>query len=150
MQPGMQPSPFAQYRAPMQMAPPMVQDWAPFNPGPIQRIPSWAPADPFAYQRIPFDIAPVAQVPNLDGIWYLSGDPRKPAQIIQRRLDGRALFINEQGSEALGTIEGDMVFIPEWTDGFNRGLVGTVRGDRITWPDGNFWSRTPQSPLWYR
>jgi hypothetical protein len=59
--------------------------------------------------------------------------------VVQRRLDGRALFINENGSQAWGTVQGDRVFIPDWNDG--RGQRGWVRGDRIVWPDGNFWER---------
>lgn len=87
-----------------------------------------------------------AYVPNLNGTWFLSGDPGKPARIVQWRFDGRALFVNEKGSQAWGTIQGDTVWIPDWSDGYRQGLLGTLRRDRIIWPDGNFWSRTPAGP----
>lgn len=123
---------------------PQVTNWGTMAPPIGPSITTWAPARPFVYDPVPYAVAPVAQVPDLDGYWYLTGDPAKPAQIIQRRLDGRALFINEQGSQAWGSVQGDTVYIPDWTDGFRQGLVGTIRGDRIIWPDGNFWSRNPR------
>jgi hypothetical protein len=83
---------------------------------------------------------PPPPVPNLNGTWYLNGDPDKPCQISQRRLDGRALFTNEHGSEAWGTVRGDRVRIPDWSDGSSQGLSGRIRGDRILWP-GSYWSR---------
>jgi hypothetical protein len=79
---------------------------------------------------------PVAEVPNLDGTWYNSGDPNQPCQIRQAPGDERALFVNEKGSEAPAFIRGDRVVVPSW-----GGAVAVLRGDRIIWPDGNFWSR---------
>ena len=81
------------------------------------------------------------RVPDLNGTWYLNGDEDSPCEIIQRRLDGRALFINENGSRARGTVRGDRVWIPKWTDGRSRGLQGRIRRDRIVWPNGSYWSR---------
>jgi hypothetical protein len=81
------------------------------------------------------------RVPNLNGTWYLNGDEEQPCEIRQRRPDGRALFINENGSRAWGTVRGDRVWIPDWTDGESNGLRGRIRGNRIIWPNGTFWSR---------
>jgi len=116
----------------------------------MSRGSSWLPSGILPPPQLPPpDVSPLAQVPNLNGTWFLSGDPGRPARIIQWRLDGRAVFINEKGSQAWGTIQGDTVWIPDWSDGFRPGLMGTLRGDRIIWPDGNFWSRTPAVPLFY-
>ena len=83
---------------------------------------------------------PPMRVPYVGGVWYMDSDPYKPAEI--RQHGPRALFINEHGSPAWGTVQGNTVFIPEWTDGMgNEGLVGRIRGDRIIWPNGSFWSR---------
>lgn len=56
-----------------------------------------------------------------------------------RSLDGNALFTNEHGSSAWGTVSGDRVFIPEWNEG--RGERGVIRGNRIVWPNGTYWAR---------
>jgi hypothetical protein len=81
-------------------------------------------------------------VPDLNGIWYMNGNGSAPCQIIQERLDGRALFVNEHGSQAWGAVHGDHVWIPEWTDGQGSpGLRGRIFGNRIVWPNGTFWSR---------
>jgi hypothetical protein len=71
----------------------------------------------------------------------MNGAEDLPCQIIQRRQDGRAEFVNEHGDRASGTVRSDRVWVPAWTDGRSRGLVGRIRGDRIVWPDGNYWSR---------
>ena len=84
-------------------------------------------------------------LPNLNGTWYMHGNPDQPTEILQRP-SGRALFINEHGSRARGMVYPDRVFIPDWSDGSSRGLVGRVRGDRIVWPYGNFWSRRAYAP----
>jgi hypothetical protein len=80
-----------------------------------------------------------SRVPNLAGKWYMNDDGNSPCEIRQRRGSNRALFINEQGSRAWGTVRGDRVWIPEWNDG--KGQSGRVRGNKIVWPDGNYWSR---------
>ncbi|HEV3262349.1 MAG TPA: hypothetical protein VG013_36190 [Gemmataceae bacterium] len=98
-------------------------------------VPAWAAAQGDRGERR-------GRVPDLDGTWYMNGDEDLPCQIIQRRLDGRAEFINEHGDRAAGTVRGDHVYIPDWTDGRgSRGLRGTIRRDRIIWPDGSYWSR---------
>jgi hypothetical protein len=78
--------------------------------------------------------------PNLNGTWYLNGNPSAPCEIRQGRPD-QALFINEHGSQAWGTVYPDRVWIPDWSDGQSQGLRGTLEGNRIVWPTGSFWSR---------
>ncbi len=96
-------------------------------------------------QRWPYDWR--EPMSDLGGTWYMNGEPDQPCRIVQRAPDGTAEFINEHGSRAWGTVRGDRVWIPSWSDGFgNRGLRGRVRGDRIVWPDGGYWSREPQWP----
>jgi hypothetical protein len=72
----------------------------------------------------------------------MNDDPRMPCEI---RQDGnQALFINEFGSRARGTVRGPYVLIPDWSDGRGSdGLIGRVRGNRIVWPNGSFWARLP-------
>src|SRR5262245_34742008 len=82
-----------------------------------------------------------ARVPNISGTWYMNGDPYQPCQVIQRRLDSNAYFINEHGSGAWAVVVADQVWIPEWSDGRQQGLLGLLRGNRIVWPNGTFWSR---------
>jgi len=81
---------------------------------------------------------------NLSGIWYMNGEQDKPTRIIQYG-PGRALFINEHGSQAWGSVRGNRVWIPDWTwgEGWNthQGLWGTLMGNRLVWPDGSFWVR---------
>jgi hypothetical protein len=87
------------------------------------------------------DDGPRDRVPNLNGTWYLNGNEDLPCNIVQRP-DGRALFINEHGSRARAEMHSDRVWIPDWSPGDgSQGLEGRVRGDRIIWPDGSFWSR---------
>jgi hypothetical protein len=81
-----------------------------------------------------------ARVPDISGSWYLNNNRDSPCKIIQRRPDGRAVFINEKGSRADGTIRGDRVLVPDWGDE-DGPLVGRLRADRIVWPDGSFWAR---------
>jgi hypothetical protein len=87
----------------------------------------------------PPDYGPPPAGPNLDGLWYNRANDGE-CQIIQRSPD-RATFVNENGSRARGTIEGNRVYIPDWQDAYGRPLVGQIRGNRIIWPDGNYWSR---------
>jgi hypothetical protein len=77
---------------------------------------------------------------NINGTWYLKGNPDAPCSV-RMYPDGRALFTNENGSQTWGTIDGDRVWIPDWSDGWSQGLSGRIRGDRILWPGGSFWSR---------
>ena len=70
---------------------------------------------------------PPRPVPNLNGVWYLNDNPDAVCQVVQQRPDGRALFINEKGSRAWGTVRGDDVWIPDWSDGYHDGLRGVIR-----------------------
>jgi hypothetical protein len=92
-------------------------------------------------QAQPRDYGPGSdRVPNLNGVWYNRANDGR-CEIVQRRPDGRAMFINEKGDRAWGEVRPDRVFVPDWSDGYDRGLEGRIRGDRIVWPDGNYWYR---------
>lgn len=129
----------------MAFAPGLVnaQTWI-WSPGPEQRwiwprnpVPNRLPGEFPAWRPSPYGFPG-----SLAGLWFGDGNPSIPTQIIQPRPDGNALFINQHGSQAWGTIEGDRVWIPEWTDGRgSQGLLGVIRGDRIIWPNGSFWLR---------
>jgi hypothetical protein len=80
-------------------------------------------------------------IPNVSGTWYMNGNPNAPCEIVQRRPGDRAEFINENGSRAWGTVTRNSVWIPDWSDGWRQGLAGTIRDDRIVWPNGTYWSR---------
>jgi hypothetical protein len=84
---------------------------------------------------------PRFRVPIIGGPYYLNGDPNARCEVIQRRPDGNAEFINENGSRVAAVIRGNQVWIPEWKDRNGYGLVGLIQRDRIRWPDGSFWSR---------
>jgi hypothetical protein len=94
----------------------------------------------FGYRRYP-PPPPFPAVPDVSGTWYMNGDRNKPCEIDQYPPGRRAEFTNENGSTAWGSVRGDRVWIPEWTDGFSQGLEGRLRGNRIVWPNGSFWSR---------
>jgi hypothetical protein len=123
-------------------APARAQPWDNgYRPPPRDSYPrrDYAPP-PRDYPPPDYDYGP-DRVPDISGLWYNRANGGE-AQIIQRRLDGRALFINEKGDRAWGTVEGDRVWIPDWQDGYGRyGLRGQIRGNRIVWPDGNYWYR---------
>jgi hypothetical protein len=87
---------------------------------------------PFYYRR--------GAAPNLEGIWYNRANGGQ-CEITQQSPDGTALFINENGSPAEGTISRGRVYIPSWQDAYGQPLVGRIAGNRIIWPDGNFWYR---------
>jgi len=70
----------------------------------------------------------------------MGGDNNKPCSIPQGRGSDRALFVNEHGSQARGSIQGQRLFIPSWGEN-GAGQEGTIRGDRIVWTDGSYWSR---------
>jgi len=71
----------------------------------------------------------------------MDGNMNARCEIIQKKGNCDAEFVNEQGSQTLGVVRGDRVWIPEWSCGQTQGLQGVLQGDRIVWPDGNFWSR---------
>jgi hypothetical protein len=74
---------------------------------------------------------------NLNGRWYFGGNPYAVCAIRQWP-DGRAMFLNERGAQAPGTVMGNRVWVPDWGNG---GLEGTIAGNRILWANGDFWSR---------
>jgi hypothetical protein len=79
---------------------------------------------------------------DLSGTWYMNGDPNQPCEIRQRWPDRRALFINERGESAWGTVNGNRIWVPDWVGYDNRrGLEGSVRGNRIVWYNGSSWVR---------
>jgi len=82
------------------------------------------------------------QVPAPGGIddqWFFRGDPFQPTFIqTVPTPDGPALvFTNEKGTPAYGRLsrDGRHVVIPEWN------LTGSLRGNAIVWPNGDFWGR---------
>ncbi len=81
-----------------------------------------------------------ARVPNLNGIWYLSGDEDNLCEVKHKRGTNRAVFVNENGDRATGVIRGDRIWIRSWGDP-RTGLQGEVRGDRIRWSNGTYWAR---------
>jgi hypothetical protein len=103
-------------------------------------VPGWVAAQPGGYPPPRW----AAPAPNLTGTWYMHGDERLPTYIEQRNGRGDALFTNEHGDSAWGTIQGDRVWIPDWSDGRRRGLVGVIEGQRIVWPNGTYWSLRPE------
>ena len=85
--------------------------------------------------------APAYEVPDMSGTWFTNGDPNKPDEVLMRP-DGSVVFVNEYGDQALGTIQGDRIWVPTWeTYNHQLGLEGRFRGDRIEWFNGSFWTR---------
>ena len=74
---------------------------------------------------------------HLQGRWYLNGDPNKPAEI---SFNGRRLqATNENGKTSrLEMDDSGSIRASEW-----RGILGTVRGNRIQWENGTTWARMP-------
>ena len=76
---------------------------------------------------------------SMEGVWYFRGDPQKPCYIetVTGPLGTRLLLTNENGTEASGQLSsnGFRVTVPNWK------VTGTVRGDRLIWPSGDFWQR---------
>jgi hypothetical protein len=75
----------------------------------------------------------------VDGVWYFRGDPSKPCsvQTVAGPSGTYLVFTNENGTPAAGWLSGDgcQVTIPDWN------LTGTVRGEALVWPNGDFWGR---------
>ena len=81
------------------------------------------------------------RAPNVSGTWYMSGDPDRPCEIIQRRPDGRAVFVNEKGEQARGWVARDHVEIPAWAGPDGGPLRGKIQPNAIAWSNGTFWTR---------
>ena len=75
----------------------------------------------------------------LEGVWFFRGDPQRPCFIetVTGPRGMRLLLTNEQGTEASGqpSANGMRVFVPSWR------VTGTLHGDRLIWPNGDFWQR---------
>ena len=82
---------------------------------------------------------PAPQQSSVDGVWYFRGDPTKPCsvQTVAAPSGPYLVFTNENGTPAAGQVSGDgrRVTIPDWN------LTGTVSGNALVWPNGDFWSR---------
>jgi hypothetical protein len=94
---------------------------------------------PFPQQPFPqHGPGPVAHG-SIVGHWYFRGDPFAPCFIepVRTPRGEGLLFTNENGTTALGWLSrnGRSVTIPEWN------LKGTLRGNSLVWPNGDFWSR---------
>jgi hypothetical protein len=75
---------------------------------------------------------------QLQGQWYVNGDPKKPAEI---NGDGRNLQArNENGQTSRLEVQrdGDIRAL-DW-----RGLHGDVKRDRIEWANGSTWTKSPE------
>jgi hypothetical protein len=75
----------------------------------------------------------------VDGMWFFRGNPMQPCfiQTVPGPNGPMLMFTNEKGTSAFGTLSrsGRQVTIPGWN------LTGTVRGNALVWPNGDFWSR---------
>jgi hypothetical protein len=97
--------------------------------------------DPFPQTRNPHipQQAPNPTASPVDGIWYFRGDPNQPASIQTMNTPwGLHLVVtNEKGSPSLGELspDGRRVSVYEWN------ITGRIRGSRLIWPNGDFWSR---------
>lgn len=82
---------------------------------------------------------PFPQASPVDGRWFFRGDPLKPcfAQTVPGPRGPFIVFTNEQGTQASGWLRpnGREVTIPGWN------LTGTLKGDRLVWPNGDYWQR---------
>jgi hypothetical protein len=68
----------------------------------------------------------------LQGVWINVANGGQ-CEITQQGNQG--MFINERGSQAYGMIYPGRVDIPAWN------TSGMIAGNRIVWPDGNYWER---------
>ena len=89
---------------------------------------------PPASQYSPYQPGPSAK--DLGGTWFMSGDENQPCQILpSRTAANRALFVNEQGDKAEGTIRGNRITVPKWN------LGARIDGDAIRWDNRSVWTR---------
>jgi hypothetical protein len=81
--------------------------------------------------------APAPRRSPLEGVWYFRGDPQRVCFIetVNGPKGPRILLTNEHGDEASGSYTNGRVSVPGWKIG------GTVRGNRLTWSNGDFWER---------
>jgi hypothetical protein len=75
----------------------------------------------------------------VDGQWFFRGDPRQPCyvQTVPGPRGPALVFTNEKGTQAYGRLsrDGRRVTIPDWN------LTGTVCGNALVWPNGDYWAR---------
>jgi hypothetical protein len=76
---------------------------------------------------------------NLTGTWYAQGSRSQSCTIRQR---GNNLELsNESGDHASGQITGKRQLTTNWSGTPIAGTV-TLKGDRINWDNGTFWTRS--------
>lgn len=96
------------------------------------------PFPPGGFPQQPFPQQP-GQGSPLDGPWYFRGDPNQPCyiQTIPGPQGPMMVFTNEKGSQAYGRLAwgGRRVVVYDWN------LTGAYYGNRIIWPNGDFWAR---------
>lgn len=97
------------------------------------------PRYPYPPPPGPFPGVPAPQSSPVDGPWYFRGNPHQPCyvQTVATPRGPRLIFTNENGTPAEGWLsrDGRRVTIPDWN------LTGSVRGNAIVWPNGDFWGR---------
>ena len=75
----------------------------------------------------------------IDGPWFFRGDPSRPCLVetVITRRGPQLVFTNEKGSRAFAQLspDGQEVVIPDWN------LMGRIQGNRLVWPNGDFWAR---------
>jgi hypothetical protein len=93
------------------------------------------------WTRRPSDRIGYGDPRQLQGRWYVNGDPKKLAEI---NADGRNLRArNENGDTTRLELERDGdVRALDW-----RGLHGDVKRDRIEWANGTTWTKSPSDRL---
>jgi hypothetical protein len=74
---------------------------------------------------------------QLEGTWYLNGDPSRRTEINGSRRGLVARNENGQSTRLEISRSGD-VYARDW-----HGLRGDVRRDRIVWDNGTTWTREP-------
>jgi hypothetical protein len=82
---------------------------------------------------------PAPAAADLDGQWFMSGDPFQPTYIQSFRdpFGTYLVLTNERGERSLGRLlPGGRIIADGWGQ-----LVGDVRGNRILWRNGSDWIR---------
>ncbi|HXG52518.1 MAG TPA: hypothetical protein VNN77_14065 [candidate division Zixibacteria bacterium] len=80
---------------------------------------------------------PIVSERQLVGTWYVGGDRNRRCEIVQVRggLEAR----NERGSTTPLVRESYRIVLATAWEG---GLRGELRGDRIEWANGTYWTRS--------
>ena len=85
-----------------------------------------------------FPPSPREPIPTeIEGRWFMSGDPRQPTYI--ELVRGPFLLLtNERGEQSRGRIlPGSRIIADDWANG----LIGDVRANEIFWRNGDRWAR---------